>query len=465
MRVVDRLGSLQFDPIDVAGRNHDLTLLARIDGYRRAWTDDLLYARPGAVRDVQQDAVARAHGRAAVVPDHLGPPPRGARGRGVRRARAAGRGAARADPRRTAPLSSTDIEPRAAIDWYWRPTNQVRALLEALAEAGILAIARREGNRRVYDLTERLFPADAARARRCRPTSSCATSCCRAIGATGCSARRGSTRCGWALGKAPERRRVPRRAGRGRARSRPSRSRASAAPRFVVTDELPILDAAEAEVAAEAGAGAPRPARRAASRAWRSSRRSTRWPGTATCWSGCSSSTTAGRSTCRRPSAAGATTCCRCSTATGSWAGSSSGSTAPAATLRVLGLWWEAGFDPLDAAHDGFVAAFAAALRAHADFGGVRRSSCRAWPGIARSPARCASGCRTPRASRISPGWRPIMPAATVLLLASSTRMNAPVARFCEVRVDEQRLGRAQLDPADLVERELGRRPRRGAAC
>src|SRR4051795_4104218 len=43
MRVVDRLGSLQFDPLDIAGRNHDLTLLARIDGYRRGWTDALLY--------------------------------------------------------------------------------------------------------------------------------------------------------------------------------------------------------------------------------------------------------------------------------------------------------------------------------------------------------------------------------------------------------------------------------------
>jgi len=43
MRVIDRLGSLQFDPLEVAGRNHYLVLLARIDGYRRAWTDRLLY--------------------------------------------------------------------------------------------------------------------------------------------------------------------------------------------------------------------------------------------------------------------------------------------------------------------------------------------------------------------------------------------------------------------------------------
>jgi uncharacterized protein YcaQ len=51
-----------------------------------------------------------------------------------------------------------DVGPREAIDWYWRPTNQVRAILEALAEVGRIGIARREGNLRVYDLAERLFP-------------------------------------------------------------------------------------------------------------------------------------------------------------------------------------------------------------------------------------------------------------------------------------------------------------------
>ena len=61
--------------------------------------------------------------------------------------------------RRDGPLSATDVEPRAAIDWYWRPTNQVRAILEGLAQAGILGLARRDGNRRIYDLVERLFPA------------------------------------------------------------------------------------------------------------------------------------------------------------------------------------------------------------------------------------------------------------------------------------------------------------------
>jgi hypothetical protein len=64
------------------------------------------------------------------------------------------------------PLSSTDLGPRAAIDWYWRPTNQIRAILEALAEAGIIGIARRDGNRRIYDLIDRLYPASLLEERR-----------------------------------------------------------------------------------------------------------------------------------------------------------------------------------------------------------------------------------------------------------------------------------------------------------
>ena len=158
MEVVGRLGSLQFDPLDVTGRNHDLILAARIDGYERAWTDGLLYGerrlfeaynkglsllptselpwyRISWERSLadHEEAAFRDHG--PLVEELL--------------ERIRGNG----------PLSPGDVEPRAAIDWYWRPTNQVRAILEALAEAGVLGLARRDGNRRVYDLVERLFPA------------------------------------------------------------------------------------------------------------------------------------------------------------------------------------------------------------------------------------------------------------------------------------------------------------------
>src|SRR5262249_57177085 len=44
LEVFQRLGSIQFDPIAVAGRNHDLVLHARVAGYEPAWCD-VLYER------------------------------------------------------------------------------------------------------------------------------------------------------------------------------------------------------------------------------------------------------------------------------------------------------------------------------------------------------------------------------------------------------------------------------------
>jgi uncharacterized protein YcaQ len=157
MTVFDRLGSLQFDPIDVAGRNHDLVLLARIDGYRRAWTDALLY---------EERALFEAYNKMlSILPTAELPWYRIAwdRARIQHEGGALDEHAPLAEElleriRTTGPMSSRDVEPRAAIDWYWRPTNQVRAILEALGEAGILGIVRRDGNVRVYDVVERLFP-------------------------------------------------------------------------------------------------------------------------------------------------------------------------------------------------------------------------------------------------------------------------------------------------------------------
>ncbi len=159
MVVLDRLGSLQFDPLEIAGRNHDLVLQARINGYRREMTDALLYERR---------LLFEAYNKGlSILPTAELPFYRLTWDRA--RSRHAGAAFDEHAPlveelldriRRQGRLSSTDIESRAAIDWYWRPTNPVRAILEALAEAGILGIARRDGNRRVYDLAERLFPAE-----------------------------------------------------------------------------------------------------------------------------------------------------------------------------------------------------------------------------------------------------------------------------------------------------------------
>jgi hypothetical protein len=59
------------------------------------------------------------------------------------------------------PLSSLDFERETGntTDWFGVPTNTVRAVLDAYTLTGVLGLARRDGNRRYYDLLERLLPA------------------------------------------------------------------------------------------------------------------------------------------------------------------------------------------------------------------------------------------------------------------------------------------------------------------
>ena len=236
----------------------------------------------------------RAHRRAAVVPDHVGPEPGRPRGRRVRRARRRWSRSCSSGSATQGPLSSTDVEPRAAIDWYWRPTNQVRAILEALGEAGILGIARREGNRRVYDLVERLFPAELLAERRLPRTSSTGTSCCRATAAHGLLGATGELPIfgGHRHGPRTDRARCTGRTSSSAGELVPVEVEGVRGPRFVRRGRA-------ADARRRGGGGRRAAGRSDGAPASRSSRRSTRWPGTATCCSGCGTSTTSGRSTSR----------------------------------------------------------------------------------------------------------------------------------------------------------------------
>jgi uncharacterized protein YcaQ len=59
------------------------------------------------------------------------------------------------------PLSTGDFERvRTTTDWFGMPANVVRDVLDAYVVTGVVGLARRDGNRRYYDLVERLLPAD-----------------------------------------------------------------------------------------------------------------------------------------------------------------------------------------------------------------------------------------------------------------------------------------------------------------
>ena len=159
LEVFRKFGSIQFDPIAVAGRNHDLVLHARVAGYEPAWCD-VLYER--------REIFEATNKALSLVPASEVPWFRLGYGRKGPRFHAAilAENAAVADRvlariRAEGPLSALDFEPEhgAPKDWFGMPENVVRAVFEAYTVTGVLGLARREGHLRYYDLLERLLPA------------------------------------------------------------------------------------------------------------------------------------------------------------------------------------------------------------------------------------------------------------------------------------------------------------------
>jgi hypothetical protein len=163
LAVVERMGSLQFDPLEIPGaRNHDLVLFARIAGYRRAFCDGYLYAPRGERRLFEAYNKALNILPASDLPYHRVAWERAAEryGKTILDKNAETVRAILQHLREKGPLTTAAASKQfgAAIDWWWAATREGRAVLEALFTCGVVGIARRDGNRRTYDLIERLFP-------------------------------------------------------------------------------------------------------------------------------------------------------------------------------------------------------------------------------------------------------------------------------------------------------------------
>ena len=154
--VFRRFGSIQFDPIAVAGRTHDLVLHARVADYDPAWCDGLYERREifeaynKGLSFVLVEDYPWFRGRlsrhwAEIIEENAD-----VAEQVLERIRVEG------------PMSSLDFERTKGemTDWFGLPTNTVRAVLEAYALTGVLGLSRRDGNRRYYDLLERLLPAE-----------------------------------------------------------------------------------------------------------------------------------------------------------------------------------------------------------------------------------------------------------------------------------------------------------------
>ena len=163
LQYIQQAGCIQYDPVDVCGKNAELTLQSRVKGFTRSMLADLLYVDRLLVDYSDKElsiwsredwpyfsdyrAMSKVHGA-------------GFEGIPELEARAI------AFIREHGPVSSDTLPIEGKIYWHssmhwsghWQnQSNAARSVLEQLYTDGVLLIHHKSGSRKYYDLAERYF--------------------------------------------------------------------------------------------------------------------------------------------------------------------------------------------------------------------------------------------------------------------------------------------------------------------
>lgn len=165
-RYVRQAGCIQFDPVDVCGKNAELTLQSRVKGFSRKMLEDLLY-RDRLLVDYSDKELS-------IWPAEDWPYFSGYRERSAAHGR---RFAGIPELEETAigyirkhgPVSSDSLPVEGTVFWHssihwsgrWdRESPAARSVLEQLYTDGVLLIHHKSGSRKYYDLAEKYLPAE-----------------------------------------------------------------------------------------------------------------------------------------------------------------------------------------------------------------------------------------------------------------------------------------------------------------
>jgi uncharacterized protein len=165
LEVVEWLGSLQMDPTSAVARSERLVLWSRLGSYdlaeleRLRWETRDLFDYWAHIVPASDFAIHRETMRRY---------PRGAYARSnyIHEWLAANVGFRRyilRELRKRGPLRSRDLEDRAELPWRtggWNDGKSLGIMLETLWDGGKIGIARRDGNERLWDVAERIFPTE-----------------------------------------------------------------------------------------------------------------------------------------------------------------------------------------------------------------------------------------------------------------------------------------------------------------
>ena len=150
---IKRVGSIQYDALNVVGHNSDLVLQSRISDFKPEMLHELLYKERKLLDELDKEmciysvedwpyfrrhrvaALKRYGGSSEPIIPFLTEVRKAIEERG--------------------PLSSIDLNLKEIVDWAWSPTRVSRATLESMYLWGELIIHHKVNTRKVYDFSNR----------------------------------------------------------------------------------------------------------------------------------------------------------------------------------------------------------------------------------------------------------------------------------------------------------------------
>ena len=166
LQYVRQAGCIQYDPVDVCGRNAELTLQSRVKGFRKQTLGDLLY-RDRLLVDYSDKELS-------IWPAEDWPYFSGYRERSMEHGkRFPGIPELEQEAigyiRKNGPVSSDTLPIEGTVFWHssmhwsghWHKESQAaRSVLEQLYTDGVLLIHHKSSSRKYYDLAEKYLPAE-----------------------------------------------------------------------------------------------------------------------------------------------------------------------------------------------------------------------------------------------------------------------------------------------------------------
>lgn len=149
LKFIRQAGCIQYDPIDVCGKNAELVLQSRVEGFKKDMLFELLYSERKLI-DYFDKNLSIMPADDWIYFERIREEYR----RGVRGSKEINKvsEAIISIIESNGPVCSKDIGMKEKVDWYWSNTNLSRAALEALYFRGDLIIHHKKGTIKYYAL-------------------------------------------------------------------------------------------------------------------------------------------------------------------------------------------------------------------------------------------------------------------------------------------------------------------------